>query len=49
VDGLAIIKQISAMSYFNIATATNCTSVFDSNFSFDYKTMNQPISSSIFK
>lgn len=48
-DGLALIKQISNMSYFNIATSTDCTSVFDSNFSFDHTTMNQPISSSIFK
>jgi len=48
-DGLALIKKISDKSYFNIATSTNCTSVFDSNFSFDHRTMNQPISSSIFK
>lgn len=48
-DGLELIQKISDMSYFNIATSTNCTSVFDTDFSFDHTTMNQTISSSIFK
>ena len=48
-EGLSLIKKIGDQSYFNVAVPTNCNSIFDSNLEFDHTTINQPISSSIFK
>lgn len=48
-EGLALLKQISERSYFNIGIPTNCSSVLESSLDFDHTTMNQPINSSILK
>ncbi len=48
-EGLALLKQISDRSYFNIGIPTNCSSVLDGSLEFDHTTMNLPINSSIFK
>jgi hypothetical protein len=46
-EGLALLKQISERSYFNIGVPTNCSSILESSLDFDHTTMNQPINSSI--
>ncbi|MER3373327.1 MAG: DUF4347 domain-containing protein [Allomuricauda sp.] len=48
-DGLALLKEISEMSYFNIAVPTNCNSIFGTDLKFDHTTMNQPTHNSIFQ
>lgn len=48
-EGLALIKQISERSYFNIGVPTNCSSILEGSLDFDHTTMNQPINSSILK
>ncbi|MBR9854495.1 MAG: DUF4347 domain-containing protein [Algicola sp.] len=48
-DGLALIKKVGDLTYFNIGVPTNCTTVLSSDIEFDYTTLNQPITSSIFK
>lgn len=46
-EGLALINQIAQKTYFNVGVSTNCTSVFDSSFNFNYSSMDQSISNSI--
>ncbi|MHA7831991.1 MAG: DUF4347 domain-containing protein [Flagellimonas sp.] len=46
-EGLALLKQISERSYFNIGVPTNCSSILEGSLDFDHTTMNQTINSSI--
>lgn len=48
-EGLALLKQIGSMAYFNVAVPTNCQSIFDPNLTFDHTTLNQSAPKSIFK
>lgn len=46
-DGQELLRQIGQRAYFNVAVPTDCNSIFDSGFNFDYTTLDLPITESI--
>src|SRR5690606_26212524 len=46
-EGIELLTQISQQTYMNVGASTNCTSIFDPNFTFDFKTMDKVLPSPI--
>lgn len=46
-EGLNLLKVIGEKAYFNVGACTNCTSIFDSTFLFDFSTLNRTVDNSI--
>lgn len=40
-QGIALLNGISQKAYLNIGVSTNCTSIFDEGFNFNFSTLNQ--------
>ncbi len=46
-EGLTLLKDLGQKAYFNVGVSTDCTSIFDNSFDFDYSTLGQSLSNSI--
>jgi len=46
-DGTELLGYIGQRTYMNVVACTNCTSIFDADFAFDYKTLDEPLPVSI--
>lgn len=46
-EGMELLRQIGERTYMNVGTSTNCTSIFDSGFVFDFKTRQENLSVSL--
>lgn len=47
-EGIEFLRDLGSSIYFNIAAPKQCISILDNTLQFDFTTMDQPISSSIF-
>lgn len=46
-EGIELLSQIGERTYMNVGASTNCTSVFDPDFTFDFKTREENLTDPI--
>lgn len=46
-DGIELLTQIGQRTYMNVGASTNCTSIFDTDLIFDFKTRDEALTSPI--